>query len=84
MAKSKQKFTIRDLMAKNYVSNMIKSDKLMLDWLDRHMGKAPQFDTKTEQFEEKKLDKVIIEIINTHKTYDKNGNIVDIPINSAD
>lgn len=79
MARSKQKFTIRDLMAKNYVSNMIKSDKLMLDWLDRHIGKAPQFDTKSEQENSNKYDKVIVEIINTHKTYDDNGNLIDIP-----
>jgi hypothetical protein len=84
MNRSKHKFTIRDLMAKNYVSNMIYSDKLMLDWLDRHIGKAPQFDTKSEQLEEKKLDKVIIEIINTHKTFDDNGNIIDLPMNNDD
>lgn len=79
MVRSKQKFTIRDLMAKNYVSNMINSDKLMLDWLDRHIGKAPQFDIKTEQENSNKYDKVIVEIINTHKTYDDNGNLIDIP-----
>lgn len=80
MARSKQNFTIRDLMAKNYVSNMIKSDKLMIDWLDRHIGKAPQFDTKSEQENSNKYDKVIVEIINTHKTYDDNENLIDIPL----
>lgn len=79
MSKSKQKYTIRDLMAKNYVANMIKSEKLMLDWLDRHIGKPPQFDIKSEQKDENKIDKVVIEIVNTHKTFDENGKVIDVP-----
>ncbi|MFW5702800.1 MAG: hypothetical protein ACOCXP_02425 [Candidatus Dojkabacteria bacterium] len=82
MGKSKQKFTMRDLMAKNYIRNMVNSDKLMLDWLDRHIGKPPKFDEKSEEENRNKYDKVIVEIINTHKTWDENGNIVDVPKDS--
>lgn len=69
---------MRDLMSKNYIRKMVNSDKLLLDWLDRHIGKPPKFDEKSEQDDEKGIDKVIVEVINTHKTWDKDGNIIDV------
>lgn len=41
MKKSKEKFTVGELMAFNYASKLLKSDKYLLDWMDRHIGKAP-------------------------------------------
>lgn len=76
MAKNKAFYKIGDLMALKYISKMVDSEKLLLDWLDRHLGKPPKYD---ESEDRDKITKYKIEIVNTHKAFDENGNIVDVP-----
>lgn len=74
MTKNKSAYRMGDLMAYKYISRMVDSEKLLLDWLDRHLGKPPKYD---ESIDKDKITKYKIEIINTHKTFDSNGNIID-------
>ena len=76
MSRHKSDYKIGDLMALKYISRMVDSEKLLLDWLDRHLGKPPKYDEESDK--ENKYDKVIVEIVNTHKTFDENGKIVDV------
>ncbi|CAG1021592.1 hypothetical protein DOJK_01098 [Patescibacteria group bacterium] len=59
--KSKAKYTIRDVMAIKYVSKGLKSDKFLLDWVDRHVSKA-QFN-KEDENQKEPISKYIIEIV---------------------
>lgn len=77
MEKSKTKYTMRDLMARNYIRKMVNSDKLLLDWLDRHIGKPPKFDEREEQADTFPR-KVAIHIMNKHRTWDEDGNIIEV------
>lgn len=77
MDKHKTKYTMRDLMAKNYIRKMVNSDKLMLDWLDRHIGKPPKFNEKEEE-KDNFPRKVEIHIMNKHRTWDDHGNIIEV------
>ena len=77
MEKSKTKYTMRDLMAKNYIRKMVNSDKLLLDWLDRHIGKPPKFDEQ-EEAQDKFPRKVVVQIMNKHRTWDEDGNIIEV------
>lgn len=58
---SKSKYTIRDLIAVNYVSKSLNKDKFLLDWVDRHVSKA-QFNREDENQKEP-ISKYIIEIV---------------------
>lgn len=44
LKKNKQSYTVRDLMAKNYIANTINSEKMIIDWLDRYVGKATKYE----------------------------------------
>lgn len=57
---SKSKYTIRDLIAVNYVSKSLNKDKFLIDWVDRHVSKA-NYD-KEEEREKEPISKVEIEI----------------------
>ncbi len=59
--RSKAKYTIRDVMAIKYVSKGLKSDKFLLDWVDRHVSKA-QFNKEDEKQKEP-ISKYIVEIV---------------------
>lgn len=42
MQKNPGEYTVADFVAVKYVSKTTKQDKFMLDWIDRHVPKAPQ------------------------------------------
>ena len=68
-AKSKKaNITIKELIALTYTSKLLTTDKFLLDWLDRHIGRASSnlFDEKDG---EEKIDKIIVQIV------EPNGNI---------
>lgn len=57
MQDHKSEFTIRDLMAFKYVSQSHKTDKFLLDWLDRHVSKAPRVE---EDVADNFIDRMIL------------------------
>lgn len=58
--KNKNDFTVRDLMALKYVSKSFKTDKFLIDWMDRLISKA-QFNKEDEK-DEDKINQVFVEI----------------------
>lgn len=62
--KNTNKYTVEEVFLANYVAKMTRSDKMMLDYLDRHVPKAPQ-DIKFENIGDP-LTKIIIEVIDSN------------------
>lgn len=60
---NKSKYTVKDLVAIKYVSKCLKGDKFMIDWIDRHVGKA--VNEKNDYLYSEPISKVQIEIIDT-------------------
>lgn len=64
--KNKDKYTVRDMMAINYVFKAMKSDKYLIHFLDLHISKAPPANPKDDE-EKKPLTKIILEVVNTYQ-----------------
>lgn len=64
MAEHKDGYTVRDMMALQYVFKAIKSDKYLLHFLDLHIPKAKSIDQREEEKENKgELKKIIVQIV---------------------
>lgn len=62
---NKDKYTLGDLIAYKYVTNTLKVDKFLINWLDRVVGKAPKDRTSQEPKEE--VRGIIVKIINSRE-----------------
>lgn len=76
MKKNKSEYTMRDLIAKNYIKKLAESEKFMIDWLDRHVGKVRAIEDKPEA--DTLPQRITVTVINRHRTWDDNGNIVEV------
>lgn len=76
MKKKKSEYTMRDLMAKNYVKRLMDSDKFILDWLDRHVGKVKSVEDKQEE-QNTLPHKVTANVINKHRVWNDDGSITE-------
>lgn len=63
MAERKDEYTVRDMMALQYVFKAIKSDKYLLHFLDLHIPKARPIDATEEAKEKGELKKIIVQIV---------------------
>lgn len=83
MEESKQKYTLRDKIAFEYVEKLTKSRTLLIDFLDRHLGKPPIYtDMEDNEYKkEKKIKKVVFEFMPATHKIDENDNVVPIDEN---
>lgn len=61
--KHKSEYTVRDIMALQYVSQTIKSHKYLLHFLDLHVPRAKSIDPQEEAKEKSELKKIVLQIV---------------------
>lgn len=61
MQKNKDNYSVREMLAMNYLFKVMKSDKYLLHFIDLHIPK-PQYSETLEE-EKKKPTKLIVEIV---------------------
>jgi hypothetical protein len=63
MYKHKGNYSVRDMMALQYVFKAARSDKYLLHFLDMHIPKARPIDAVEEAKEKDELKKIIVQIV---------------------
>lgn len=64
-------YSIKEAMAIKYMDNILHSDKFLLDWVDRHIGKPSTDDMREEKSEEDEITGWTIEIIDKTEDVEK-------------